>query len=148
MKSLKGSVVMKKKISMIFVLICILTTLFMIGCGEGSEKEKSPYEGKWIAVSAQMMGMSLDAEEAFGETFQFEVKNDGKASISIGEDTGKGKWSVNEEEITLTIDGEEMIGVIEENTIVFDDMLGTGMKIIFAKEGTDAMNPDLYQTEE
>lgn len=139
---------MKKKISVIFVLICILTTLFMTGCGDNSGEGKSPYEGKWIAVSAQMMGMSVGVEETFGGAFEFEVKNGGKVNVLIGEDTGKGKWSAKEEQFILTIEGEDMVGTIGENTIAFDDMLGMGVKLIFAKEGTDAMNPDLYLTEE
>lgn len=137
---------MKKKISAFFIGICMICTLFMIGCGANAEK--SLYEGKWIAVSAQMMGVSVGIEETFGGEFEFEVKRGGKAGVRIGEETGKGKWWVEEEQFTLKIEGEEMVGAIGENTISFDDMLGMGVKIIFAKEGTDAMNPDLYLTEE
>lgn len=36
-----------------------------------------------------------------------------------------------------------MVGTIGENNISFDDMLGMGVKVIFAKEGTDAMDPAL-----
>ena len=32
----------------------------------GENKEKNPYEGKWVAVSAQMMGMSVSIDETFG----------------------------------------------------------------------------------
>ena len=92
--------------------------------------------------------MSVGIEETFGGAFEFEVKKGGKASIFIGEDTGQGKWSAEEDQFTLTIEGEDMVGVIGENTISFDDMLGMGVKIIFAKEGTKAMDPDLYLTEE
>lgn len=137
---------MKKKISAFFTGLCMICTLFMLGCGGNAEK--SLYEGKWTAVSAQMMGMSVGIEETFGGEFEFEVKGGGKASVCIGEETGKGKWSAEEEQFTLEIEGEEMVGVIGENTISFDDMLGMGVKIIFAKEGTEAMNPDLYLTEE
>lgn len=136
---------MKKKTNMVFALICMFTLLFVTGCG-GSEK--SPYEGKWIAVSAQMMGMSIGVDEAFGGAFELEIKNGGKVDVVVGEDSGKGEWSVQDDEFTLTIEGEEMVGVIGEDTISFDDMLGMGVKLIFAKEGTDAMNPELYLTEE
>lgn len=139
---------MKKKISILVILAWIIGILFISGCGVSSGKEKSPCEGKWIAVSAQMMGMSVEIEETFGGAFEFEVKKGGKVSVLIGEDTGKGKWKAEEDQFTLTIEGEDMVGVLGENTISFDDMLGMGVKIIFAKEGTEAMNPDLYLTEE
>ena len=139
-----------KKIRLLVIVTFIISVLSMTGCGGGSGKtgEKSPYEGKWVAVSAQMMGVSVSVDETFGGTFEFEVKNGGKISFTVGDETGKGKWSVEEDQFTLTIEGEDMVGTIGEDTISFDDMLGMGMKVIFAKDGTDAMNPDLYLTEE
>ena len=136
----------RKKSIMVIVLLCLVSLLFTAGCGGSSEK--SPYEGKWVAVAAQMMGMSIGVEDCLGGAFEFEAKSGGKASVSIGEETGSGKWSVEEKEFTLTIEGEDMVGVLGENTISFDNMLGMGAKIIFAKEGTDAMNPELYLTDE
>ena len=41
-----------------------------------------------------------------------------------------------------------MVGTIGEDNISFDDMLGMGVKVIFAKDGTDAMDLALYLTEE
>ena len=41
-----------------------------------------------------------------------------------------------------------MVGTIGEDIISFDDMLEMGVKVIFAKDGTDAMDPALYLTEE
>ena len=49
--------------------------------------EKNPYEGKWVAVSAQMMGISVSVDETFGGDFEFEVKNGGKVSFSVGDTT-------------------------------------------------------------
>ena len=61
------------------------------------------------------------------------VKNGGKVSFSVGEVTGNGKWSAKDDKFNLTIEGEEMVGTIGENNISFDDMLGMGVKVIFAK---------------
>ena len=36
----------------------------------------------------------------------------------------------------------------EKDIISFDNMLEMGVKVIFAKDGTDAMDPALYLTEE
>ena len=140
---------MKKKLNLLFVLVFIVSVITLTGCGgSGKTGEKSPYEGKWVAVSAQMMGMSVSIDEVFGGAFEFEVKNGGKVSFTAGDTTGKGKWSVEDDQFTLTIEGEEMVGTIGEDNISFDDMLGIGVKVIFAKDGTDAMDPALYLTEE
>ena len=41
-----------------------------------------------------------------------------------------------------------MVGIIGKDIISFDNMLEMGVKVIFAKDGTDAMDPALYLTEE
>ena len=138
---------MKKKWNLLFLLAFIISVITLAGCGK-TAGEASPYEGKWIAVSAQMMGMSVSVDETFGGAFEFEVKNGGKVSFSVGEVTGNGKWSAKDDKFSLTIEGEEMVGTIGENNISFDDMLGMGVKVIFAKEGTDAMDPAHYLTKE
>ena len=65
--------------------------------------------------------------------FEFEVKNGGKVSFTVGDTTGKGKWSVEDDQFTLSIEGEEMVGTIGEDIISFDDMLEMGVKVIFCK---------------
>ena len=53
-----------KKIRLLVIVTFIISVLSMTGCGGGSGKtgEKSPYEGKWIAVSGQMMGVSVSVD--------------------------------------------------------------------------------------
>ena len=138
---------MKKKWNLLFLFAFIVSMITLAGCGK-TAGEASPYEGKWIAVSAQMIGMSVSVDETFGGAFEFEVKNGGKVSFSVGEVTGNGKWSVEDDQFTLSIEGEEMVGTIGEDIISFDDMLEMGVKVIFAKDGTEAMDPALYLTEE
>ena len=140
---------MRKKLNLLFGLVLIISMIVLTGCGgSGETGEKNPYEGKWVAVSAQMMGMSVSIDETFGGAFEFEVKNNGKVSFSVGDTTGNGKWSVEDDQFILSIEGEEMVGTIGEDIISFDDMLEMGVKVIFAKDGTDAMDPALYLTEE
>ena len=69
-------------------------------------------------------------------------------SFSVGDTTGNGKWSVEDDQFILSIEGEEMEGIIGKDIISFDNMLEMGVKVIFAKDGTDAMDPALYLTEE
>ena len=113
---------MKKKWNLLFLFAFIVSMITLAGCGK-TAGEASPYEGKWIAVSAQMIGMSVSVDETFGGAFEFEVKNGGKVSFSVGEVTGNGKWSAKDDKFSLTIEGEEMVGTIGENNISFDDMI-------------------------
>ena len=99
---------MKKKWNLLFLFAFIVSMITLAGCGK-TAGEASPYEGKWIAVSAQMIGMSVSVDETFGGAFEFEVKNGGKVSFSVGEVTGNGKWSAKDDKFSLTIEGEENI---------------------------------------
>jgi len=55
---------MRKKLNLLFGLVLIISMIALIGCGgSGKTREKNPYEGKWVAVSAQMMGMSVSIDE-------------------------------------------------------------------------------------
>ena len=115
-------------------LVFIISMAALTGCGgSGKAGEKNPYEGKWVAVSAQMMGISVSVDETFGGDFEFEVKNGGKVSFSVGDTTGNGKWSVEDDQFTLSIEGEKMVGTIGKDIISFDDMLEMGVKVIFCK---------------
>lgn len=138
---------MKKKISWLLGAIIIISLLLLGACG-GATGEKSPYEGKWVGVVIEGYGIVEPVEEALGEPMIIEVKNGGKATLIFGDESGSGEWTVEDDQITFDIDGVEMVGVIEEDIFTIDDMLGMGVKMIFAKEGSDAANPENYMTEE
>ena len=51
---------MRKKLNLLLGLVFIISMAALTGCGgSGKAGEKNPYEGKWVAVSAQMMGISV-----------------------------------------------------------------------------------------
>ena len=62
-----------KKVSLLLVAAILLFS----GCGT-SEEKKSPYEGKWIGLVAETMGVQMSVEEAIGGAFEFEVKKNNK----------------------------------------------------------------------
>ena len=99
----------------------------------GNSGEATGYEGKYISVSGEMMGMELTGEDIAG--WSIELNNGGKGKMEIDGDTGNIKWSLEDETITVNVDGEEMTGLIDGDKLVFDDILGSGMKLTFAKEG-------------
>ena len=47
---------MRKKLNLLLGLVFIISMAALTGCGgSGKAGEKNPYEGKWVAVSAQTM---------------------------------------------------------------------------------------------
>ena len=55
---------MRKKLNLLFLFAFIISMAALTGCGK-TAGEKNPYEGKWVAVSAQMMGISVSVDETF-----------------------------------------------------------------------------------
>ena len=106
---------MRKKLNLLLGLVFIISMAALTGCGgSGKAGEKNPYEGKWVAVSAQTMGISVSVDEALRSKIKNKVKNGGKVSYSDGDTIGNGKWSVEDEQYTFSI-------------ISFDDMLDMGV---------------------
>lgn len=140
-----------KKISKILVAIMVsLTMLLATACGGGGgDKAASPYEGKWIAVVAEMLGVQTSIDDVFGGSFVFEFNAGGKAVMSQGDESFKVKWALKEGNIVVDIDGEEIVGTVENiDTIIFDDMLGMGIKMTFGRAGTEAADPTNYVSKE
>lgn len=122
---------MKNMRSIFSVAIVMLIVLTMLaGCGG---EEATGYEGKYVSVSGEMMGIELTGDDIAG--WSIELKSGGKGKMEIEGETGNIKWSLEENTITIKVDGEEITGTIEDDKLVFDDILSSGMKLTFAKEG-------------
>lgn len=140
---------MRKRLSYLLVAAVFVSMLSLSGCGGGggtTKSEANPYEGKWVAVVAEAMGVQLPIEECFEGDLSFELNSGGKVVFHADEETGNGKWAVADNKLTITIQGEEMVADVGENTFTFDDLMDMGLKVIFGKEGTDATNPENYLT--
>ena len=121
MKKIKG-------ILSLVVAMMIAVTL-LAGCGGG---KATGYEGKYVSVSGEAMGIELTGEEIEG--WAIELKNGGKGTMTLEGDTANIDWSIEGETITIKVEGEEMTGTIKDGNIVIDNTLGLGMKLTFAKE--------------
>ena len=142
---------MRKRLSYLLVVAVFVSMLSLSGCGGGggtTKSEANPYEGKWVAVVAEAMGVQLPIEECFEGDLSFELNSGGKVVFHADEETGNGKWAVADNKLTITIQGEEMVADVGENTFTFDDLMDMGLKVIFGKEGTDATIPENYLTED
>lgn len=133
-----------KRISKLLVLVCFAMTMCMLSaCGGGNADEA--YVGKWVSVAGEAMGLTLTGEDISG--FALELKSGGKAVLTVEGDSDNVKWKNEGNVITISANGTDMTGTAENDTIVFDDMLDMGLKLTFAKEGTDAANPEKYLPE-
>lgn len=132
----------KKNFGSILLALCLMfMTIMMSGCGES---EPSPLEGKWIAIVGVSEGISVPIKDVIDGSFEFVLKKGHKVELIADDESGKGKWEEEGNTITIKIQGETLVGEVGEDIITFDNMMDTGVQFIFAKEGTDAMDPSLY----
>lgn len=138
-----------KKMKLALIIMSFILLLSGCGGGESSSSQPTPYDGKWIAVSGEAFGMTMPGDELFdGQEFSFEINGSNKVTINAMGESGKGTWEEKDGKLIIKAQGEELIGIPEENIIIFDNAMGMGVKIICAKEGTDAMDPSNYLPEE
>ena len=132
------------------LIMSMMLSIAMVACGGSGAKVDESLLGKYIAVSGTALGMTLTGEDVIG--FTFELKDKGVLALKIDDKEFKGKWKSDDSTVTLVVDGTDIVGEKGEDTIIFknflEDLVGAAMDITFAKEGTDAANPDNYLPEE
>ena len=130
---------MKKQISILLVFVLLLG---LAGCGSA---EPSALDGKWLAMGAEVMGLQMPVEDLMGGDFYFEIQGQGKQTIHVQDKSEKNTWSLEGDQFTLNIRGADpCVGTLNGDVIIFENMLGTGATMIFAREGTEACDPALY----
>ena len=146
---------MKKLISAIASLTLVMSLL--TSCGGGKKVSKEDAEimaGKWEIVLYDLSGVKMLPEDA--ETYMsFEFKDNGITTYTLDGETEDYKWEKDGELVTIWVpEGAVSKGhtaVLEDGDDYFTlywDYEGTPVQMIFAREGSEAANPDLYISED
>lgn len=136
---------MKKSVRLAGLMSFVLVISMLTACGGSTGRADEQYVGKWVSVAGEAFGVTLSGEDIAG--FGFDLKSNGKATMTVEGESQGVKWANDDTNITIKAGSTEMIGTIGEDTIIFDDMLGTGMKLTFAKEGSEAAKSENYLPE-
>ncbi len=132
---------MKKIVSLFLTITMVLS---LAACGGGGRADDA-YVGKWISVAGTAMGFTLTGEDIEG--FGLDLEAGGKGTMSVDGEAAKIKWTNDDTTLTLSVSGEEFVGNIGKDTLVFVNLMNLGMDLTFAKEGTDAANPENFLPE-
>ena len=126
---------MKKIFALLLALAMLLT---LAACGE---KEADPHAGKYEGIYAKAFGMTMPMPEVYeGETW-IELKSGGRGTICLDGDQFGLKWSLAGSDITITFDGVDSVGTLENGMIVID-LMDMGMELTFLKEGAEMPEPE------
>ncbi len=136
-----------KAARILWTAAALVLAFVLTACSGGSKvRADQELEGKYIAVMGEMFGVALTGEELDG--FSFELESGGKGKVVIDGDSHSIKWKNDDETVTITVDKEDMTAQRGKDSFVMKDMLGMGMDLTFAKEGTAAADPAQYLPEE
>lgn len=136
---------MKKII--LFTMVLAALMLLLTSCGKKvSPEDAEAMSGKWVLVVTEK-GDSTELTEG-GATMQFGAN--GKVEYTINGETKKYDWEKENSLITIWIkEGSVKRGRTAELegdtlTLYLKDDDGESVKLIFGREGTDAVDPDRY----
>lgn len=137
---------MKKFLRLLMFVGLIVAMCMLSACGgKSNDKSDDKYLGKWIPVTGEAYGVTLTGEDVSG--FGLELKEKGKAVLTVEGENEDVEWKRDGDAITITANGTDMNAVAENDTLVFDNMLDMGVKLTFAKEGSDSAKPENYLPE-
>ena len=102
-------------------------------------------EGTYIAVAGDLWGISLFGDDLEG--FSFELSSGGKGRVIVDGEAEDIQWESDETTITVKMEGESLVGTRGKDFFVMENLMDMGMNLTFAKEGTEAANPELYLPE-
>lgn len=135
-----------KKILHYICAISLVGSVFMLSaCGSGGRADEE-FEGKYISVSGEALGITLTGEDISG--FSLDLKSGGKGSMTVYGESESIEWTNDDENLTIDISGTEMVGEIGKDTLTFKNVLDMGMDLTYAKEGSEAAKPENVLPEE
>ena len=126
---------MKKIIAFLLTLAMLLS---LAACGGSAEED--PNAGKYLGTTAKAFGMVMPMTDIYeGETW-LELRSGGRGTIMLDGDSFPMKWSLEGDIFTLTIDGEDSVGTLEDGVIIVD-LMDMGVEMTFVKEGMEPPAP-------
>ncbi|MDR0489770.1 MAG: hypothetical protein LBH28_00790 [Oscillospiraceae bacterium] len=127
---------MKKIISLLFFTV-LLTSL--AACGGKDNAKNDPNLGLWVATTAEIFGESVDASIAFENGFTIELKSGGKCALNVDGEKGDSTWTLKDGVFAIKgNDFTEMSGTLANGKLTLVDLMGSGMTLIFYKEGSSS----------
>ena len=94
-----------------------------------------PNLGKWKAIVAEQNGQAVDVKESFGGDLIFDLKQNGKVAITMGDQDATAKWTLDGEKFTVKGAGLNSTGTLKNGVLKVDNFLDSGINATFEKVG-------------
>ncbi len=128
-----------KKLTALLIVCFLLFSL--TACGGGTVDPNDPNQGLWTATKGEMMGLSMEVSEFFGEGFTIELQSDGKCALNVDGEKANGTWTLSGGAFTVKGGGLDCAGRLENGQLTLENVLDMGLNLVFEKEGSTSSAP-------
>lgn len=148
-----GQIPAKKKSRLPLILLLFVLGIALVGGAAyilmnlGSDSFTEPGTGEWEGVQAEMFGISMDIADVYPDGFSIVLKDGGKCSVTVGSKTSSGKWSLDGKNVSISAGGVDLSGTLSGNTLRLDDVMDSGVLLVFRKAGTSGNTIGFTTTE-
>ena len=112
-------------------LACLILALAMILALAACGGEPDPNAGVYKATTAEMSGISLDVNTVYEGGLSFELKDGGKAVMTMDGKDYNLRWKLDGEDLTIIASDTELTGTLAEGTMVLD--MGGGITVTLVR---------------
>lgn len=126
----------RKKNSLLRICAAMLLIVCMLTC-IGCSSEPDPNAGVYQAYTAEMMGFQIGVDELYPDGFSIELKNGGKCTITVGNQSANGKWTLDGTALSVSDGGVELEGTLENSLMTFHNVMDSGVTMTFLLEGAE-----------
>lgn len=119
------------------ILAVALVALLLLTAAACGSKEPDPHVGVYHAYTAEMMGFTIGVKEVYPDGFTIELKDGGKVVLTIGEESARGKWTLDGTKLHVEGGGVELDGSLADNLMVFENVMDSGLDMTFLLEGAE-----------
>ncbi len=112
-------------------LACLILALAMILALAACGGEPDPNAGVYKATTAEMSGISLDVNTVYEGGLSFELKDGGKAVMTMDGKDYNLRWKLDGEDLTITAADTELTGTLADGVMVLD--MGSGLTVTLVR---------------
>ncbi|MCR5206754.1 MAG: hypothetical protein K6E47_17125 [Lachnospiraceae bacterium] len=113
----------KKAVALIMVAVLAMS---LCACSA------DPNCGKYICKSVKVGDITTSASETYPNGASIELKTAGACTVILDGAEYKGSWKSDNNNVTITLEGEESKGTVSGNTLTID-IYDVGMEMTFEK---------------
>ena len=110
------------------LILALALLLALTACGE-----PDPNAGVYVAVTAEMSGISISVDSVFDGGLTFNLKDGGRAVMTTGGQDYNLRWALDGEDLTITAADGEYTGTLADGTMIL--RFSSDVTVTFSKEG-------------